>query len=86
MERAPNQATLDPAGKLLRKGRTEIELTADGYYAYATTPTGVVFAMAARNHDFDDQWIYVGEEPPIGGIGDDKRWRHITDSELSPDW
>jgi hypothetical protein len=83
---APNQATLDPAGKLLRKGRTEIELTPDGYYAYATTPTGVVFGMAARNHDFNDQWIYVDEEPPTGGIGDDERWRHITDSELSPDW
>ena len=61
-------------------------LTEDGYYADSPTPTGLVSGMAARNDDFNDHWIFVGEDPPAGGIGEDDRWRHITDPELSPDW
>ena len=83
---APDRKTLDPHGKLLRAGQLEMHLSDAGYYALVPTPTSVIFGIAFRNNDFNDYWVYVGEEPPPGGIDEDARWKHITDPDVSPDW
>ena len=57
-----------------------------GYWAWTEMPPGVVFGIAAGDDDFNNYWVYVAEEPPVGGVGADERWWHSTDTELSPDW
>lgn len=83
---APDLYTLDVSGKL--SGADGLELRADesAYWAWIPTPTGIVFGIAARDGDFNNYWVYVGTEPPTGGVDMDARWRHITDPGLSADW
>jgi len=57
-----------------------------GYWACSPTPTGVVLGIAARDDDFHNYWVCVAEEPPVGGVDEDERWKHITDPDLSPVW
>jgi hypothetical protein len=86
---AGDRKGLDPDGSLLKRYDSPLEMRlADdgGYWAWTETPTGVVFGIAARDDDFNNYWVYVAEEPPTGEVGEDERWRHITDPELSPDW
>lgn len=83
---APSRKELDPHGKLLRAGELELHLRGGGYYALSPTPTGVVLGIAFRDNDYNNYWTYVGEGPPVGGIDEDERWKHITDPDVSPDW
>jgi hypothetical protein len=86
---AADRQQLDPDRSLLKRYDAELEMgLADdgGYWAWTETPPGIVFGIAARDDDFNNYWVYAAEEPPKGGLGEDERWRHITDPELSPDW
>lgn len=86
---AADRKRLDPDGSLLKRYDAELAIRLTdgaGYWAWTETPTGVVFGIAAVDDDFNNYWAYVAEEPPAGGVGEDERWNHILDPDLSPDW
>lgn len=84
---AADRAALDP-GRGLPSIDLELVTAEDSsaYHAWTETPTGVVFGFSQQDGDFNNYWVFVEEEPPVGGVGEDERWHHMSDPEGSPDW
>lgn len=67
---------------------TVLEIAPDrrSYRAWVTTPSGVVFGVAAMNGEYAG-WHYAGETAPPDGLPDTTAaWRHEATDIPDPDW
>lgn len=77
---------LDPHGPLATRDDITVVVMDDAseFWAWVPTRTGWVFGIAGRGGEYPS-WLFSGDTPPRGGIGDDDRWRAPTDPG-HPDW